>query len=89
MKINMLIEKDQTIKYYVDGKLHRLDGPAVIRPNGNNSWWHEGKLHRLDGPALDWGRDGIGFFIHGRKVTETAMIDYAKRIASIVERNIR
>jgi hypothetical protein len=36
-----------------NGKLHRLDGPAVIYPNGIEMWYKNGKLHRLDGPAVE------------------------------------
>ena len=48
-----------------DGLLHRLDGPAVIRPNGSQEWRQDGRLHRLDGPAViqadgrqEWWQDG-------------------------------
>ncbi len=33
------------------GKLHRDDGPALIRPDGTQVWYQHGKLHRDDGPA--------------------------------------
>jgi hypothetical protein len=36
------------------GKLHRLDGPAIDRSNGDKSWWVDGKRHRTDGPAIEW-----------------------------------
>lgn len=42
----------QTYKYYRNGKLHRDDGPAVIKPDGTQEWYKEGKLHRDDGPAV-------------------------------------
>ena len=35
------------------GLLHRLDGPAVERPNGDKEWMQNGLLHRLDGPAIE------------------------------------
>jgi hypothetical protein len=41
---------DQTT-YLVDGKKHRLDGPAVESPLVKE-WWVNGKLHREDGPAI-------------------------------------
>lgn len=37
--------------WYVEGKLHRLAGPAVINPK-EISYYVDGKLHRLDGPAI-------------------------------------
>jgi len=38
----------------MNGKLHRVDGPAVEYTDGNNSWYLNGKLHRVDGPACEW-----------------------------------
>jgi len=34
------------------GKLHRLDGPALMFSNGRKEWWINSKQHRLDGPAI-------------------------------------
>ena len=36
-----------------DGKLHRLDGPAVECLNGYKAWYKNGLRHRLDGPARE------------------------------------
>jgi hypothetical protein len=33
-------------------RLHRLDGPALIKPNGYQEWRFQNALHRLDGPAI-------------------------------------
>ena len=41
-------------RWFADGKLHRLDGPAVERDDGAKEWYVNGKLHRLDGPAVEW-----------------------------------
>jgi len=40
--------------WYKEGKLHRLDGPAIERQNGHKEWYKEGKLHREDGPAVKY-----------------------------------
>ncbi len=34
------------------GKLHRDDGPALIRLDGTQEWWQNDKQHREDGPAI-------------------------------------
>ena len=44
--------------WYVDGKLHRLDGPAiegtlVEGAGGYEAWYVDNKRHRLDGPAVE------------------------------------
>ena len=52
-------------EWRLNGKLHRLDGPAIERADGSESWFHNGSLHRLDGPAVEladgttvWKRHG-------------------------------
>jgi len=50
--------------WFLDGKLHREDGPAV--DGVVKQWWKHGKLHREDGPAVFapngarfWCRNGM------------------------------
>ena len=50
--------------------LHRLDGPAVIKANGDKAWSVNGKYHRTDGPAIEWADGGEEWYIHDRKMTE-------------------
>ncbi len=45
-------QKDGTIEWYLDGNLHREDGPAVEKPDGTRVWFLHGKQHREDGPAV-------------------------------------
>jgi hypothetical protein len=33
--------------------LHRVDGPAVERNNGDREWWQRDRLHRVGGPAVE------------------------------------
>ncbi len=39
-------------KLWYDGKLHRLDGPAIEYSDGTKEWYREGKHDRVDGPAV-------------------------------------
>ena len=48
----------ESIEWYRNGKLHRDDGPAVERANGDKVWYRNGQLHREDGPAIEWA-DGF------------------------------
>lgn len=41
-----------TERHYLNGKLHREDGPAVINSNGTKEWFVHGVRHRTDGPAV-------------------------------------
>jgi hypothetical protein len=40
--------------WYLNGNLHREDGPAVEYPDGGKTWWINGKPHRENGPAIEW-----------------------------------
>ena len=42
------------IGYISYGKLHKLNGPAIIFSSGTKKWYVNGKLHRLNGPAIEW-----------------------------------
>lgn len=48
------------------GKLHRDDGPAVIRADGRLCWCHEGDYHRVDGPAIIFPDGTEKWIIKGR-----------------------
>jgi hypothetical protein len=37
-----------------EGRMHNVEGPAIVYPDGRTSWWIHGKRHRLDGPAMEW-----------------------------------
>ena len=43
-----------TKRWYLNGKRHREDGPAVIYSNGDTIWYLNGKLHRTNGPAVEF-----------------------------------
>jgi hypothetical protein len=40
-------------EWWVEGKLHREDGPA-IEEDHRREWWVNGKRHREDGPAAEY-----------------------------------
>lgn len=50
-------DKPKEELYYLNGKSHREDGPAVVRyfesgKRRSERWGLNGKLHREDGPAV-------------------------------------
>jgi hypothetical protein len=66
---SVYIEIDQLgSKFYYKDKamtiLHREDGPAIERSNGDKAWYINGKRHREDGPAYE-GADGESWIING------------------------
>ena len=48
------------------GRCHRIDGPAVIRPDGYEAWFLYDKLHRIDGPARTYPNGDKEYFKYGK-----------------------
>jgi hypothetical protein len=46
------VDSNGTQRWYLNGQLHREDGPAVILSDGTQYWCCNGQLHREDGPAV-------------------------------------
>lgn len=44
-----------TIRWLLNDKFHRENGPAVEFINGNKFWYINNLLHREDGPAVECG----------------------------------
>lgn len=55
---------DGSIEWRLNGKLHREDGPAVVRPDGTKEWWVEGhRLQPLEFVVWRHTRDLPGIFL--------------------------
>ena len=46
MSICFKIYKNGHKEWYLNNRLHRLDGPAVERPDGSKEWWINDKRQR-------------------------------------------
>ena len=51
--------------YFVNGVIHREDGPALKHINGTKEWFINGKRHSLDGPAIEWHTGNVEYYIEG------------------------
>jgi hypothetical protein len=40
--------------WFLNGNLHREDGPAIELANGDKSWFLDGKFQRADSPAVEY-----------------------------------
>ena len=47
---------DGTEIWFVNKRLHREDGPAIIYRDGCQEWWVNGIRHNQNGPAVIWAR---------------------------------
>ena len=69
---------EYTVKVYLDGykewflngKLHREDGPAIEYASGTKFWYLNGKRHREDGPAIEYSSGNKVWYLNDDKVTE-------------------
>jgi hypothetical protein len=67
-----------TKSWWLNGKLHREDGPAIDRSNGTKSWWLNGKLHREDGPAVEYASGSKCWYLNGELHREDGpAVEYA------------
>ena len=57
-------------EWYFNGKLHRVDGPAVEYSNGYKRWYLNGQLHRVDGPAVEFSSGDKAWWLNGIEYTE-------------------
>jgi hypothetical protein len=74
-----VIEANGLKRWYVDGKLHRIAGPAVTHPTGEyfgkhddpgphpaEEWWQNGQRHRIGGPATIFLDGSYQWCMHGK-----------------------
>ena len=69
---------DGSKMWFLSGKRHRTDGPAVEWADGSKEWYVDDKLHRTDGPAIERADGSKAWFLHGKRLTEA---EHAKRAA--------
>jgi hypothetical protein len=51
--------------WWLNGELHRENGPAVICKDGYTCYKIYGKMHREDGPAIIYPDGGESWFLNG------------------------
>ena len=65
----MKIEQDGTKMWYLNGELHREDGPAVEYPDGTKHWFLNGEYHCEDGPAVESADGEKRWYLNGKSVS--------------------
>jgi len=62
-----LILEDGSKEWYINGQLHRVDGPAVVDKGVDyEAWYIHGKRHRKDGPAVTYYDGRVEWALEGR-----------------------
>ena len=61
--------------WYLNGTLHREDGPAVEWDSGRKEWWLNGNLHREDGPAVEKFNGDKQWCLNNEEVDPEVIVD--------------
>jgi hypothetical protein len=70
IKYEVEVYSDESRDWYLNGKRHREDGPAVERPSGDKAWWLNGDRHREDGPAIEYASGYKAWYLNGKRHRE-------------------
>ena len=57
-------------RWFLNGKIHREDGPAVEWPDGSKEWLLNGSHHREDGPAVERASGAKQWWLNGKRHRE-------------------
>jgi hypothetical protein len=72
------VDEDKTKHWYLNGNLHREDGPAVEYADGTKFWYLNGKFHREDGPAVEYADGSKYWWLNGKRHREDGpAVEYA------------
>jgi endonuclease YncB( thermonuclease family) len=74
------LDKNGTKRWWMNGKRHRVDGPAVEWADGDK-WWMNGKRHRVDGPAVEWADGDKWWCLDGNVYTFDKWLEANKFIS--------
>ena len=75
------VDNDGTNRWYLNGKLHREDGPAIENVvEGNNFWYLNGQLHREDGPAIEDLDGNKAWYLNGKLVSEQDVLNLSQTL---------
>ena len=66
----MQTTKNGTKVWYLNGKWHREDGPAIEYADGTKFWYKYGEFHREDGPAVELASGTKRWYLNDVKLTE-------------------
>ena len=78
IKYTVHVHTNGTKEWYLNGELHREDGPAIEYANGGKSWFLNDNLHREDGPAIEYTNGAKEWYLNGKRHREDGpAIEYA------------
>ena|ERR1700691_2655957 len=73
-----IVDYGYCIEYYLNGLLHREDGPAIIYPDGRIRYYLYGKRHRTDGPAVTHPNGNMYYYLNDKNISTKEVNDWIK-----------
>ena len=73
---------DGTKEWYLNGNIHREDGPAIEWAGGSKEWWLNNNRHREDGPAVELASGIKYWYLNGEYHTEA---EFNKKTSPVKE----
>ena len=71
IKYEVQVDSNKTTSWYLNGQLHREDGPAIEWTDGSKFWFINGQRHREDGPAVVRPNRPNSWYLNGEQLTES------------------
>ena len=62
-----MADDDGVKQWFLNGKRHRTDGPAIEWKCGSKTWYLNGKCHRTDGPAVEWSSGSKEWWLNDKR----------------------
>ena len=56
--------------WYLNGQIHREDGPAIEGADGTKYWYLNDQTHREDGPAIEYSDGSKEWYLNGQRHRE-------------------
>lgn len=69
-----------SIVWFLGRHIHRVDGPAVTRPDGKLIWFHFNKIHREDGPAVINPDGSTEWYLNGELIEFKSVEDWQDKV---------
>ena len=71
--------------WWLDGKRHRVDGPAIEYADGTKFWYQNNKCHRTDGPAVELADGTKNWWLDDKCLTQAQWLEAVKpKVASCI-----
>ena len=74
-----------TKEWWINGKRHREDGPAIEYASSSKHWCLNDELHREDGPAIERANGTKSWYLNGEELSEEEFNNRTKVELSLEE----